>query len=289
MLLSMTGYGDARIERAGLACGIEARSVNNRFLKVSVRTAERFATLEPEIEKVVRDSIRRGTVYVSVRIHGDLTASSGRINRRTLEDYIADLQSAGLYDRSLLGSLLGLPGVVDESDDRIELDAVLPLVRQTLQAALEKLQRMRLDEGAAMQRELCESCVAMSRITADVEERSPEVVKAYRNRMHERVQGLLSEFGVTVTPADLVREVSIFAERCDVGEELVRLKSHLAQLKETLDSSESNGRKLDFLVQEMYRETNTIGAKANDAAIAQLVIELKGRIERAREIIQNVE
>lgn len=289
MLLSMTGYGDARSERTGLTCSVEIRAVNNRFFKISIRTPERFAAIEPEVERLIRDAIQRGTINVSVRIAGDSTSSAGRINRRALDAYIADLQSNGLYDRSVLPALLGLPGVVEHADDGVDIEAIAPLVRQAVAAALAKLQRMRQDEGAAMQRELLESCAAMNRVVDAIAERGPMVVKAFRNRIQERVQSLLGEMGATVTAADLVREVSIFADRCDVGEELVRLKSHLAQLKETLGAPDSGGRKLDFLVQEMNREANTVGAKANDAGIAQAVIELKGRIERAREIIQNVE
>lgn len=288
MFLSMTGYGDARLERAGLSCSVEIRSVNNRYLKVLIRTPERFAGLEPDIERVIREGVQRGTVNASVRIAGDSVAPAGRLNRRALEDYIADLQSSGLYDRSLLGSLLGLPGVVEVVDNAIDLESVAPLVRQTLAAALEKLQRMRAEEGAAMQRELLEGCGFMTALVDAIADRAPEVVQSFRNRLHERVQALLNQLGVAVAEAELVREVSIFAERSDIGEELLRLRSHLAQLREALDSA-GGGRKLDFLVQEMNREANTIGAKANDAAIAHLVVDLKGRIDRAREIVQNVE
>ena len=186
--------------------------------------------------------------------------------------------------------MLTLPGVVREpmaSSDVIE--SRWPLIESVLQEALAHLGRMRIEEGRTMAADLTANARAIAAELAAVERRAPEVVDAYRSRLGERLNKLLGELGVQVQPADIVREVGIFAERSDVAEEIVRLKSHLEQFDTVMATDESSGRKLEFLTQEMFRETNTIGSKANDAEIARHVIEMKSAIERMREMIQNVE
>src|SRR5262249_26914324 len=152
-----------------------------------------------------------------------------------------------------------------------------------------QLNGMRTEEGRAMERDLRDNCALIGRELAAIEVRAPLVVEAYRNRLAERLNALLKEYKVTVTAADIVKEVGLFAERGDIAEEIVRLKSHLEQFAATLKEPESSGRKLDFLTQEMFRETNTIGSKGNDAEIARHVIEIKAAVERLREMVQNVE
>jgi uncharacterized protein (TIGR00255 family) len=148
---------------------------------------------------------------------------------------------------------------------------------------------MRQEEGAAMAADLTANARAIAAELSAVERRAPQVVEAYRARLLDRLKGLLADLGVQIQPADVVREVGIFAERSDISEEIVRLKSHLEQFATVMAERDSQGRKLDFVIQEMFRETNTIGSKANDAEIARHVIEMKTAIERMREMIQNVE
>jgi len=164
-----------------------------------------------------------------------------------------------------------------------------PLVQETLTAAVNSLDRMRREEGAAMAHDLSQNCQQIASELTHIERRAPVVVDAYRTRLTDKLNSLLKEYGTEIQPADVVREIGIFADRSDIAEETVRLRSHLEQFQSTLQAAESNGRKLDFLTQEMFRETNTIGSKANDAEIAGHVIEMKTVIERIREMVQNVE
>ena len=160
---------------------------------------------------------------------------------------------------------------------------------ETIEAAIGQMDRMRSEEGRAMAADLRANALVAAASLQEVERRAPLVIESYRGRLAERVQKAIAEYQLTLDPADLLREVSLFADRSDVSEEVVRLKSHLDQFDQLLDAEESSGRKLDFLTQEMLREANTIGSKANDVEIARQVIDIKSAIERIREMIQNVE
>jgi uncharacterized protein (TIGR00255 family) len=189
-----------------------------------------------------------------------------------------------------LETLLGLPGAVIENPARTrDAEAQWPLIKKTLLAALANLAKMRIDEGRAMAADLRANCAAILAELASIDERAPLVADAYRKRLHERIQGTLAEYQVTLDPNDLIKDVAIFSDRGDISEETVRLRSHLEQFEKFMQAEESPGRKLEFLTQEMFREINTIGSKANDVAISRHVIEAKTAIERIREMIQNVE
>ena len=164
-----------------------------------------------------------------------------------------------------------------------------PLIESTLAKALEGLDRMRRQEGAAMADDLRQNCAVIGTQLDQIEARAPQVVDNYRDRLSERVQRALSELNVEVGPGDLLREIGLFTERSDISEEVVRLRSHLEQFAKIMELPESSGRKLDFLTQEMGRETNTIGSKANDVEIVKHIIETKTAIERIREQVQNIE
>ncbi|MDX1947568.1 MAG: YicC/YloC family endoribonuclease [Pirellulaceae bacterium] len=293
MLLSMTGHGEAQRHAEGTSVAVEVRTVNNRYLKVSFRATEGYQSLEPQIEAVVRQQIRRGTLQVNLRVDREPTADDYRLNEAVLRGYLAQLGpllAGNAADSVPLASLLALPGVVREpTAGADQLEAQWPLIEKTLSDALRGLSRMRTDEGRAMTADLAANSQVIAAELAAIERRGPLVVDAYRGRLQERLNKLLGELGVRIEPADIVREVGIFAERSDIAEEIVRLKSHLEQFDATMAQEESNGRKLEFLTQEMFRETNTIGSKANDAEIARHVIEIKSAIERMREMIQNVE
>jgi uncharacterized protein (TIGR00255 family) len=290
----MTGHGEAHRHEPGLSVAIEIRTVNNRYFKLSIRTSEGYVLLEPQIEAVVRQYVRRGTVQVNVQIGREPSADDYRLNEAVLRGYLEQLQR--LTGRSLvdqpasLPPLLALPGVVNEPGVQLDLiEAQWPAIEGVLTEALQRLAKMRQGEGSAMATDLTANAAAITAGLTAVERRAPQVVDAYRARLLERLQGLLADLGAAIQPADVVREVGIFAERSDIAEEIVRLKSHLEQFAAVMAERESQGRKLDFVIQEMFRETNTIGSKANDAEIARHVIEMKTAIERMREMIQNVE
>ncbi len=294
MLLSMTGFGEAHSQRDGLAVSVEVRTINNRYLKLTTRTSEGYAALEPHIEALIRKKIRRGTVQVTVRVDRAPGADDYRINLDVLASYrrqIDEARQRWQQDHPVpLESLLPLPGVVVENCcPARDVTEHWPAICETLEAAIERMERMRQDEGRAMAADLKVNARTIAACLEEVRRRVPLVVDAYRGRLAERVEKALAELQVTLDPADLLREVSLFSERSDISEEVVRLRSHLEQFEQLLDAPESVGRKLDFLTQEMVREANTIGSKANDVEIARHVIEVKAAIERIREMIQNVE
>ena len=211
-----------------------------------------------------------------------------------LESYRQQLQklqsSWGASGDVPVESLLALPGVVNEKlSDPSVAEADWPIIERTLLSALTHLGKMRRDEGQAMAADLQANCRLVGAELKEIASRAPMVVNAYRTRLEERVRAALAEHELSLNPADLVREISVYAERSDIGEEIVRLESHLVQFDEIMKASESAGRKLEFLTQEMLREINTIGSKSSDVEIARHVIEIKAAIERLREMIQNVE
>lgn len=290
---SMTGFGEAHCRRDGLAVSIEIRAINNRYLKVSVRSSDGCSALEPLIEAVIRKEIHRGTIQVNLRVDRRRSPDDYKINAEILERYHRQLRVLAERfsgETPALEALLPLPGVVDETCER-PADAVADwhLVEPTLRESLENLDRMRIEEGRAMAADLDANCRAVIESLERIERRAPLVVEDYRNRLHERLQRVLAEYKVSLEPADLIKEVGLFTDRSDISEEIVRLRSHLGQFRATMEMPDSTGRKLDFLTQEMFREANTIGSKANDVEIAQEVIEVKTAVERIREMIQNIE
>jgi uncharacterized protein (TIGR00255 family) len=294
MLLSMTGFGESHCHENGLAVSVEVRTINSRYFKLSVRSSEGYAAMEPHIEEAVRRVIHRGTIQVALRVERLHTAEDYRLNVEVLERYRNQLEELkrrwNLKEDISLQSLLPLEGVVNEESMILhDAEADWPLIGRTLQAALEHLGRMRAEEGRAMAADLASNCRSVAASLDQVETRSPRAVEDYRARLHEKLQKILEKHSVLLDPSDLIKEVSLFADRSDISEEIVRLRSHVEQFLATMELPESSGRKLEFLTQEMVREANTIGSKANDVEIARQVIEIKTAIERIREMIQNIE
>jgi uncharacterized protein (TIGR00255 family) len=292
----MTGYGEASYHSDSLTLAIELRSVNNRYLKVSLRATEPYNLLEPEFEKVIRRTIRRGTVQVQMRVQRQYQAGEFQINATALRGYLAQLRTLSEemevphHPEQLMAQVLALPGVVPEPGSvALDLDEEWPLIEDVLNKALGKLQAMRQEEGKAMAQELLQLRETTAQQLAAIRDLAPTVVVTYRDRLLERVRGLLTELDVKIDRSDLIKEVSIFADRSDIAEEMVRLASHLDQFQEVMKEPESAGRKLEFLGQEMFRETNTIGSKASDVAISRHVVEIKAALEKVRELVQNIE
>ena len=293
-LRSMTGHGEARGQQDQTLVSVDVRAVNHRFLKVVTRTTEGYAALEPLVEGAIRRTIRRGTVQVDVQIQRPPSADQYQINEDALVAYRRQLQKLCTemqWDEGVaLADLLLLPGVVAETPAaRPEVEPLWPLVQEVLLHALERLDQMRLQEGAAMAEDLLIQCRGMEERIERIAGRAPEVVRLYQERLREKLEQALQQYDLPAQTPDLLREVTLFADRCDISEELVRLRSHVDQFRRTVQQGGVVGRKLEFLAQEMGREANTIGAKANDAAIAAEVVELKTRVERLRELVQNIE
>lgn len=294
MLLSMTGFGESHHQETGLSVAVEIRTINSRYYKLSVRSSDVYAALEADIDAIVRQHVKRGTVQVSLRVDRARTADDYRLNETALASYRDQLESLRtawqLPQPISLDGILQLPGVIEESELHWgDADRDWPHIRRTLEEALGRLTKMRVEEGAAMAADLQTNAQTIANELDSVATRAPDVGDAYRTRLEERLQRVLTEYKLSLDPADLIKEVSIYAERSDVSEEIVRLRSHLQQFQLMLAETESTGRKLEFLTQEMFREANTIGSKANDVQIARHVIEIKAAIERIREMIQNIE
>jgi uncharacterized protein (TIGR00255 family) len=292
----MTGYGEASYQSDALHLAIELRAVNNRYLKVTLRASEPYNLLEAEFEKVIRRIIRRGTIQVHLRCQRPLSPQDFQVNAIALQSYVRQVRelagALGLPDQgqTLLGQVLALPGVVPEpATASFHMEEEWPRIEQVLNQALDRLQAMRQEEGRAMAQELMQMRDHIAVQLGHIRERVPRVAVLYRDRLFERVRNLLGELDVQIDRSDLIKEVAIFAERSDIAEEVVRLASHLDQFQEIIAEPESAGRKLEFLTQEMFRETNTIGSKGSDVEISRHVVEIKGTLEKIRELVQNIE
>ncbi len=292
----MTGYGEARSHSEHLDLSIELRALNNRYLKVTLRAPDPYHLLEAECEKVIRRTVRRGTLQVQLRCERQSALEDFRLNATALRSYAQQIravsQELGLPDggAALMAGVVALPGVVIEPGSlAFQLHEDWPVIERVLEQALDKLQAMRQEEGKAMEQELLAHRDTIASHLEHIRRRIPSVTTTFRDRLHERVRAILAELDVQIDRSDLIKEVSIFAERSDIAEEVVRLASHLDQFQDMMRDPESPGRKLEFLTQEMFREANTIGSKASDVDISRQVVEIKGTLEKIRELVQNVE
>ncbi len=290
MLTSMTGHGQAHQTADGVQVWAEVRAVNNRYLKVSFSYADRIAELESDAKSLVQKYIRRGSVHLSLEVQREKNTPHYRLNTDLLQVLLEQLRS--IDSSAQVDSLLGLPGIVEDAghrDNRGESSDESQLLLSTIEEALKRLVQMREKEGTSAANDLLVNCGEIQKHLLAIESRAPEVAKDYSRRLTERINKMLAEHEVAIQPADVIREVGIFADKCDISEETVRLQTHIDQFTEIINSGQGDGRKLEFLSQEMLRETNTIGSKANDSQIAQNVVEIKTAIDRIREMTQNVE
>ncbi len=291
MLRSMTGFGAAANEDAHYALRVEIRAVNHRHLQVKTRLPQEFAALEPQVERLVRSKLSRGSLNVYLNSTRLASASPARIDAELLGRYRRELaavaKTEGL-DEPELEDLLQLPGVVGTSDDAASGPDQTKRIEGLLKKALSALVKMRSEEGAALEKDLRKNAKAIDRLAKRIDKRMPVVVKAHRSALEKRVGELMGRRH-ELSPSDLAREAALLADRLDVSEEITRLASHLEQLDAFLAKGGAIGRKLDFLVQEIFREVNTVGSKCNDAQVSHWVVEAKTHVERLREQVQNVE
>ena len=290
MLTSMTGHGQAHQTADGVQVWAEVRAVNNRYLKVSFSYADRAVDLESDAKALVQKYVRRGSVHISLEVQREKSSPHYRLNTDLLQVLLEQLRS--IDSTAQVESLLCLPGIVVDAgqrEHREEPTDESKLLLATIEEALQRLVQMRQTEGTSAANDLLVNCGEIQKHLTAIESRAPEVSKDYSRRLTERINKMLAEHEVSIQPADVVREVGIFADKCDISEETVRLQTHIDQFTEIINSGQGDGRKLEFLSQEMLRETNTIGSKANDSQIAQNVVEIKTAIDRIREMTQNVE
>ncbi len=293
MLLSMTGFGEARERLGDVLCRIELRSVNNRHFKLSLRCPDGFLQFESEIDHLLRETITRGSVSLAIRFDRSSTSHAPRLNPAAIADYWQQMQKI-CADLSLappeFSTVLSLPGILDDGAfDTATAQQMWPVVSQAVRAAAKHMGDFRRREGASMADELRIQCAAIAAQVDQVTTLAPQVILEYRDKLLQRVNDLVKDLDTRLGPADVLREVALHADRCDINEEITRLRSHLSQFLKLLDDAVSQGRKLDFMCQELFREVNTIGSKSNHVGIAHAAVEAKVCVERMREIVQNVE
>jgi len=285
----MTGFGAAERSADGLHVRVELRSVNNRGLKLSTRAP---AALDPhlhDLEEGLRAAVQRGTVWLNVTVRREAGAAPSRIVPEVLADYARQLREAAGDDREPpLEALLRLPGVIEQAEEPALGDAEVATVKEAINAATVELTAMREREGRALDDDLRGHMDRLCELAAEVEARVPEAVAEHHTRLRERLRELVED-RTELAPDALAREAAVLADKTDVAEEVARLRSHADQVLETLARGGPLGRRLDFLAQEMGRESNTIGSKSLDPAIARAVIELKLVVERVKEQAANVE
>ena len=289
MLLSMTGHGQAAAANDQAQVTVEIRSVNNRFLKLNVYS-DLNSQFQSKLESQVKASINRGSVSVRVSALLQKSDQDYALNKEAINAYWLQLSEiAGGSQTVGIESVMNLPGIVAEAGRTDRSEILWPLVQTAVTDALENLAQMRLQEGTAMSEDMLGNCKKIEAQLSAIEKLAPRMVDAYTKKMTDRINSMLEKFEVSITASDIIKEVGVFAERCDISEEVVRLGNHIRQFNQVVALPESNGKKLEFLVQEMLRETNTIGSKSNDSDIANHVVEIKTAIERIREMVQNVE
>jgi uncharacterized protein (TIGR00255 family) len=293
VIRSMTGFGAGRAQAGGDTVAVEVRSVNGKFCDVRSHLPRELAALEPVVAKIVKSRISRGVVDVSVRRDppGSVRGSSPQVDLRLAAAYAKALREMrselGLAGDVTVHDLVGLEGVVGLAELALDPGAAADGVERALSAALDALEEMRRREGEALARDLSARLAAIEKGAAAIGASAPHSVEAYRDRLAARVAELSR--GIAADPARLAQEVAFFADRVDVTEELTRLSSHLAQIGALIASDVPVGRRLEFLLQEVNREVNTIGSKSQNGGIAAQVVELKAELERMREQIANVE
>ena len=289
---SMTGYGRAKEVRDGKTITVELRAVNHRYLDCTVKAPRQYGFLDDAVKKAAAARIARGKVeiYVGVEVEegGDVAVTVNHQLAKRYLDALHDLsETYGLRDDVTVMSLAKLPDVL--GSERIEQDAEA-MTREVLavfQQACDGFDQMREREGEKLAEDVRNRCAAIERMVGEVETRSPERVKEYREKLLARMQEVLADTSIDETR--ILTEAAIYADKTAVDEETVRLRSHLHQMDGMLKETQPIGRKLDFLVQEMNREANTIGSKANDVTLARIVVDIKSEIEKIREQIQNIE
>ena len=289
-MLSMTGYGRAMRELDGRQLTIELKSVNHRFLDLSFRMPRNLMFLEDDARKLIGARPSRGHVDVFMTYRNARSdARKVQVDRALFDAYVSALNGltdSGVEDDRSLMSIARLPDVLVVTEAEEDQDALRALLKETLDAALDQLIEMRRREGAEMKKDLAFRTDRIEEMTRAVEARYPETVEEYTRRLRASIEELI---GRNVDETRLLTEVAVMADRSAIAEETVRLHAHIAQLRECLEKAEPVGRRIDFLVQELNREVNTISSKSQDVPITQLVVSMKAEIEKLREQLQNIE
>lgn len=293
MIKSMTGYGLGEAQDEQYKLKVEIKAVNHRYNDILVKMPRHISYLEESIKKVIKGKISRGKVDVYINLeYIKESAIAVKVDiplaksyKLALEELVEELN---MEDNVRLNNILGISEVVRTERRELDQDAIWSVLNKALDLALENILSMRVLEGEELKNDILLKLENIESAASKIEERSPNVVLEYKEKLTERIKSLMED--ASILDGDrLANEVVFFADRCSIDEELVRLSSHIKQFRSILDEDESIGRKLDFLTQELNREVNTIGSKANDVVITNYVVDCKAEIEKIREQIQNIE
>jgi uncharacterized protein (TIGR00255 family) len=292
MIRSMTGFGKKVAVWQDVSLSVEMRSVNHRFLEVAVRVPRSMADQEDRIKKAVQQRCRRGRIDVTISVHGGRSgAKTVQLDRilakqyhQALRDLKRQLRLSGAID---VGLLAGFRDLFTASEEPVNQNEVHGRIMDLTAEALIEMERMRRHEGEALARDFSGHVRQLRERARQIADRAPRLAE----ESYQRLQGRIEKLMATEAPDQprLLQELALLADRCDISEELVRLESHMVQFEHTLQSEEPVGKTLEFLLQEVGREVNTIGSKANDATVAQSVVAMKAEVEKMREQVQNVE
>jgi uncharacterized protein (TIGR00255 family) len=290
----MTGFGEAQGEINGITYIVEIRTVNNRYLKTCVRLTETTAFLEEDIDKLLRKNLSRGMVSCVLRLKNapanmlfDIDETALRAYMEKLSQIVSSAKTKCPID---MGGLLTLPGIVRPAlPDEEKAEQIKKGVVSITQKAIDKLRQMRAAEGAALAADLDSHCEAIKQDLEQIRASSGIVLQEYQKKLRKRVDELLADAKLKLDEEALAREVALFADRSDISEETARLDSHLQQFTESCQADAQAGRRLDFISQEMLREANTIASKAYNTEVIRCVVDIKCRIDRIKEQVQNIE
>ena len=292
MIKSMTGYGSAKDAREGLEITVELKSVNNRYLDTSVRLPRSFIFAEDAVKSAVQSRISRGKVDVFVTVDSSAAGDmSVRVNEALLKGYIEAIghisEEYSLVNDLTAMSVARFPDVLSVEKKDMDAEQIAAAISAVAEKALQDFDEMRIREGEKLRDDVMSRLDTIDALVRAVEEKAPETVKEYRERLTQKMEEVLGTSGIE--ESRILTEAAIFADHIAVDEETVRLRSHMSQLKTMINGSSPIGRKIDFLVQEFNREANTIGSKCQNSDIAHVVVDLKSEIEKIREQIQNIE
>lgn len=293
MIYSMTGYGRCEIEENARKVSVEISAVNHRYLDLNIRMPRMLMHLEENVRNTIKNKVARGKVEISIICHStakeDLEVT---VNEALAQAYLEGVRHLGetfqLEDDLKLSHLLAVNDLVNIQKQAGNLETVSGTIEKALEGALETFLEMRSKEGTALCQDILGKNEGLRVLLDEINQRSPLVVAHYSQRLQSRLQQLLGD-GTNIDESRLAMEVAVFADKCSIDEEVTRLSSHFEQLESILREGGIVGRKLDFLMQEMNREANTIGSKANDYEITKVVVALKTEIEKIREQVQNLE
>lgn len=289
MIRSMTGYGGAKGTVEGLSVTVELKSVNNRYLDIAVRMPRNFLFAEDAVKSTIQQHVSRGKLDVFVTIDSSQAEDTVlRVNEPLLRAYIDTLNALAVrYDLKNDMSLMRFPDILSVEKAEADQDKIRSGLIELTQQALADYDQMREREGEKLRADVAEKLARIESLVTRVETAAPETAAAYEARLRQKLEAVLA--ATDIDEARIIAEAAIFADHVAVDEETVRLRSHIAQLRQMLESGSPVGRKADFLIQEFNREANTIGSKCQNADIAKVVVDLKSEIEKIREQIQNIE